>query len=162
VEEALATHAAVEEVTAFAVPDAAFGEVVGVAVVYKKRERCQPSHAELVAHGRRSISAFKLPVHVVPVNRIPTTGGAGKVSRNTLHAELGVDLDSPAYRVVKDDEEDDSTDAGDSLSLVRDEAGGLTEVERVRAHVNFFCMVAVRRIGAPCFAPPLERDRYSS
>jgi acyl-CoA synthetase (AMP-forming)/AMP-acid ligase II len=151
VEEALATHAAVHEVIAFAVPDAVFGEVVGVAVVYTAdAARCQPSHAELVAHARLSISEYKLPVRVVPVKAIPMTGETGKVNRNTLHADLCVDLDSPAYHVVGSEApgmgiSDAGGDPGDSLSLL---AGGngeqLSALDRARAHANFACMVSRR------------------
>ena len=57
VENALATHRAVEEVAVFGVPDPRWGESV-YAVVFSRRDA---TPGELAAHCRERIAGFKVP-----------------------------------------------------------------------------------------------------
>jgi long-chain acyl-CoA synthetase len=80
VEDALASHPAVEEVAVFGVPDPLWGESV-YAVVHAR----QPvSSAELIAHCRQRIAGFKVPKCIeLRVEPLPKSA-AGKILKRQL------------------------------------------------------------------------------
>jgi long-chain acyl-CoA synthetase len=80
VEDALASHPAVEEVAVFGVPDPRWGESV-YAVVFTR----QPVTAEeLVAHCRQRIAGFKVPRHVELRTEPLPKSAAGKILKREL------------------------------------------------------------------------------
>ena len=80
VEDALASHPAVEEVAVFGVPDPHWGESV-YAVVYAK----QPvSSEDLVAHCRERIAGFKVPRCVELRTEPLPKSAAGKILKREL------------------------------------------------------------------------------
>jgi len=80
VEDALASHPAVEEVAVFGVPDARWGESV-YAVVYAE----QPvSSEELVAHCRERIAGFKVPRCIELRTEPLPKSAAGKILKRQL------------------------------------------------------------------------------
>lgn len=80
VEEALASHPAVEEVAVFGVPDPHWGESV-YAVVYAK----QPvSSEDLVAQTRERIAGFKVPRRIELRTEPLPKSAAGKVLKRDL------------------------------------------------------------------------------
>jgi fatty-acyl-CoA synthase len=81
IEMALATHDAVAECAAFGLPDAKWGEVVGVAVV--RKPGAVASEDELRAHLESRIARFKLPRRWMLVGELPKTA-LGKVQRAAL------------------------------------------------------------------------------
>jgi long-chain acyl-CoA synthetase len=80
VEDALATHAAVEEVAVFGVPDPRWGETV-YAVVFG---RIQATPDELVAHCRERIAGFKVPRCVELRTEPLPKSAAGKILKRDL------------------------------------------------------------------------------
>jgi long-chain acyl-CoA synthetase len=80
VEDALATHHAVEEVAVFGVPDPRWGEVV-YAVVFG---RIQVTPDELVAHCRERIAGFKVPRCVELRTEPLPKSAAGKIFKRDL------------------------------------------------------------------------------
>jgi acyl-CoA synthetase (AMP-forming)/AMP-acid ligase II len=81
VDEALLTHPAVAEAVCFSVSDAKYGEEVAAAVVL----RGEASEAELVAHCRERLAAFKVPKTIHLVTQIPRTA-TGKIQRRVVAA----------------------------------------------------------------------------
>jgi long-chain acyl-CoA synthetase len=80
VEDALASHPAVEEVAVFGVPDPRWGEAV-YAVVSAR----QPVTAEeLIAHCRQRIAGFKVPRHVELFPEPLPKSAAGKILKREL------------------------------------------------------------------------------
>jgi long-chain acyl-CoA synthetase len=80
VEDALASHPAVEEVAVFGVPDPRWGEAVYAVVVAG-----QPVTAdELVAHCRQRIAGFKVPRHVELLTEPLPKSAAGKILKREL------------------------------------------------------------------------------
>jgi acyl-CoA synthetase (AMP-forming)/AMP-acid ligase II len=79
VEDALLEHPAVAQAVAYALPDAKYGEQVAVAVVLGG----DTSADDLTRHCRERLAAFKVPVSISMVERIPT-GPTGKVQRRLL------------------------------------------------------------------------------
>jgi long-chain acyl-CoA synthetase len=80
VEDALASHPAVEEAAVFGVPDPRWGESV-YAVVYAR----QPVTAEeLVAHCRQGIAGFKVPRHIELRSEPLPKSAAGKILKREL------------------------------------------------------------------------------
>jgi long-chain acyl-CoA synthetase len=80
VEDAVASHPAVEEVAVFGVPDPRWGESV-YAVVFVR----QPvSTEELVAHCRQHIAGFKVPRHVELRTEPLPKSAAGKILKREL------------------------------------------------------------------------------
>jgi fatty-acyl-CoA synthase len=67
VEEALKTHAAVEDALVFGIPDDSFGEVIAAAV----ETRVAVTTADLIAHVKTKIAAYKAPKTLVFVPTIP-------------------------------------------------------------------------------------------
>jgi long-chain acyl-CoA synthetase len=82
VEDALATHEAVEEVAVFGVPDPRWGETV-YAVVFG---RIQVAPDELVAHCRERIAGFKVPRCVELRTEPLPKSAAGKILKRDLRA----------------------------------------------------------------------------
>ena len=79
VEDALLGHPAVAQAVAYAIPDAKYGEQVAAAVVV-----AGPTTAdELRRHCQTQLAAFKVPVSISLVEKIPT-GPTGKVQRRLL------------------------------------------------------------------------------
>jgi long-chain acyl-CoA synthetase len=80
VEDALATHRAVEEVAVFGVPDPRWGETV-YAVVFG---RIQVTPDELVAHCRERIAGFKVPRRIELRTEPLPKSAAGKILKRDL------------------------------------------------------------------------------
>src|SRR5262249_2921854 len=76
IDEVLLTHPAVAEAVCFGVPDAKYGEEVAAAVVLQG----ETSAADLIAHCRERLAAFKVPKTIHLVTQIPRTA-TGKVQR---------------------------------------------------------------------------------
>lgn len=68
VEEVLKLHPAVQDALAVGVPDERFGEVVAAVVEPSGAARLDP--ADVIAHVRRHLAAYKAPKHVFPVETI--------------------------------------------------------------------------------------------
>jgi acyl-CoA synthetase (AMP-forming)/AMP-acid ligase II len=83
VEDALLSHPEVVEAVAFALPDAKYGEAVGVAVVARSAVGAEA----LRAHCAERLAAFKVPARVHVVDAIPK-GPTGKVQRRLLSEQL--------------------------------------------------------------------------
>ena len=81
IDEALLTHPAVAEAVCFGVSDAKYGEEVAAAVVL----RGEASEAELAAHCRERLAAFKVPKTIHLVTQIPRTA-TGKIQRRVVAA----------------------------------------------------------------------------
>jgi long-chain acyl-CoA synthetase len=80
VEDALASHPAVEEVAVFGVPDPRWGESVYAVVSVR-----QPVTAEeLIAHCRQRIAGFKVPRHVDLLSEPLPKSAAGKILKREL------------------------------------------------------------------------------
>jgi len=80
VEDALASHPAVEEVAVFGVPDPRWGESVYAVVVAR-----QPVTAdELVGHCRQRIAGFKVPRHIELLPEPLPKSAAGKILKREL------------------------------------------------------------------------------
>ncbi len=84
VEEVLLRHPAVREAVAFSLPDAKYGEVVGVVVV----PQADIGEDELAAHSAEHLSSFKVPARIVLVETIPK-GPTGKIQRRHLSDQIG-------------------------------------------------------------------------
>jgi fatty-acyl-CoA synthase len=84
VEEALKTHPAVRDAVAVGIPDEKFGEVV--AAVVEPADGAEVDAADVIAHVRAKLAAYKAPKQVMVV---PTIGRApnGKVDYKRLKAE---------------------------------------------------------------------------
>ncbi len=81
IDEVLLTHPAVAEAVCFGVPDMKYGEEVAAAVVL----RSDASEAELLAHCRERLAAFKTPKKIYLVTQIPRTA-TGKIQRRNVAA----------------------------------------------------------------------------
>jgi acyl-CoA synthetase (AMP-forming)/AMP-acid ligase II len=86
VEDVLLRHPAVSEAVAYGVPDAKYGQLVGVAVV----PAGPLSETDVVAHCREHLAPFKVPSVVHVVETIPRTP-TGKVQRPRMPAHFGED-----------------------------------------------------------------------
>jgi acyl-CoA synthetase (AMP-forming)/AMP-acid ligase II len=84
VEAVLAAHPAVSQVAVVPRPDPVMGEI-GVAVVVPVDPERPPSLDELRAHGRATLSSYKLPEAVRLVDEIPLTA-MQKVDRRAMAA----------------------------------------------------------------------------
>jgi acyl-CoA synthetase (AMP-forming)/AMP-acid ligase II len=81
IDEALLTHPAVAEAVCFGVPDAKYGEEVAAAVVLIGTA----SEADLTAHCRERLAAFKVPKTLHLVTQMPRTA-TGKIQRRVVAA----------------------------------------------------------------------------
>jgi acyl-CoA synthetase (AMP-forming)/AMP-acid ligase II len=86
VEAVLLQHPAVKEAVAYGIPDAKYGQLVGAAVVAAG----ELSAADVVAHCKERLAAFKIPSVVHLVEKIPRTP-TGKVQRQRMPAHFGED-----------------------------------------------------------------------
>ena len=82
VEALLATHPAIAEVAAFALPDPEWGQVIGAGVV-PRQGVAAPTLEELRAHVRDVAAAHKAPRRLLVLASLPR-GGLGKVDRAAL------------------------------------------------------------------------------
>lgn len=80
VDEALASHPAVLEAAAFAVPHPTLGEDVACAVVLREGNDAQVSALELRRYAAQRLAAFKVPHHIYFAEEIPQ-GELGKPQR---------------------------------------------------------------------------------
>lgn len=85
IEEALASHPAVEEVAVLGAPDADMGEQVVAVVVPRAGET--PDAAEIIAYCRERLASYKKPRRVVFVEALPRNA-LGKVQKHLLSAQL--------------------------------------------------------------------------
>jgi fatty-acyl-CoA synthase len=93
VEEVLKTHPSVRDAVAVGIPDEKFGEVV--AAVIETTDGAAVDPAEVIAHVRSKLAAYKAPkqVFVVPsIGRAPN----GKVDYKRLKAEAAERLKESA------------------------------------------------------------------
>jgi fatty-acyl-CoA synthase len=86
VEDALYTHPAVAEVAVIATPDERWIEAVTAVVVL--RPGATVDEAELIAHARGRIAAFKLPKRVHFVDELPRNQ-SGKLLKRVLRDQVG-------------------------------------------------------------------------
>jgi fatty-acyl-CoA synthase len=86
VEDALYTHPAVAEVAVIATPDDRWIEAVTAVVVL--RPDATVDEAELIAHARGTIAAFKLPKRVHFVAELPRNQ-SGKLLKRVLRDQIG-------------------------------------------------------------------------
>jgi fatty-acyl-CoA synthase len=85
VENVLAAHAKVAEVSVVGVPDPKWGETP-MAVIVPRDCADPPSDAEIEAHCCEHLAHYKRPRHVVIVDALPRNAG-GKVLKNRLREE---------------------------------------------------------------------------
>ena len=85
IEEAVLLFQGVADCAALGLPHPELGEVPAVFIVLKEGHRADP--AELLAHCKGHLSAYKIPQHVHFVSEIPRTG-SGKIIRYQLRAHL--------------------------------------------------------------------------
>jgi acyl-CoA synthetase (AMP-forming)/AMP-acid ligase II len=83
IDEILLTHPAVAEAVCFGIPDTKYGEEVAAAVVLRK----EATAADLIAHCRDRLAAFKVPKRVYVVPQIPRTA-TGKIQRRNVAAAV--------------------------------------------------------------------------
>ena len=81
VEDALSRHPAVREVAVVGVPDSYWGERIKAFVVLQAGAR--PSPEALIAYGKESLAAFKVPKEVDFIDALPRNPG-GKVLKRVL------------------------------------------------------------------------------
>lgn len=81
VEDTLSGHPGVDQVAVVGVPDEYWGEAICAVVV--PRAEARPSGADLVAHVRAHLSAFKRPRHVLFVEALPMTLN-GKIAKDAV------------------------------------------------------------------------------
>ncbi len=81
IDELLLTHTAVAEAVCFGVPDTKYGEEVAAAVVL----RSEATEADLIAHCKKRLAAFKVPKKIYVVTQIPRTA-TGKIQRRAVAA----------------------------------------------------------------------------
>jgi acyl-CoA synthetase (AMP-forming)/AMP-acid ligase II len=83
IDEVLLTHPAVAEAVCFGVPHPTWGEEVAAAVVLKADAGTAPTAADLLAHCKGSLSAFKCPKQIHITETIPRTA-TGKIQRRIV------------------------------------------------------------------------------
>jgi acyl-CoA synthetase (AMP-forming)/AMP-acid ligase II len=88
IDEVLLTHPAVAEAVCFGVPHPTWGEEVAAAVVLKPDAGTAPSAADLIAHCKGSLSAFKCPKQIHITDTIPRTA-TGKIQRRIVAEAFG-------------------------------------------------------------------------
>jgi amino acid adenylation domain-containing protein len=95
VDEALMSHPAVLQATAFAFPDAQLGEDIGAAVVLRPGAAATALELREFVAGR--LANFKVPSRILLVEEIPT-GPTGKPLRNGLATTLGLTAEGQAAK----------------------------------------------------------------
>lgn len=83
VENALSTHPEVAQVAVIGVPDARWGEAVMACVI--RRPGARISEADLVAHARAILAAYKVPKRICFMDSFPLVA-SGKVSKKDLRS----------------------------------------------------------------------------
>jgi fatty-acyl-CoA synthase len=83
VEDAIYEHPAVSEVAVFGVKHPEWIEAVAAAVVLREGAGIEP--AEIIAHTRERLAAFKTPKYVVIVDELPKNP-SGKILKRELRA----------------------------------------------------------------------------
>ena len=83
IDEVLLMHPGVAEAVCFGVPHPTWGEEVAAAVVLKPEADPKPSAADLLAHCKATLSAFKVPKQIHITNTIPRTA-TGKIQRRVV------------------------------------------------------------------------------
>jgi acyl-CoA synthetase (AMP-forming)/AMP-acid ligase II len=86
VEEALSSHADVDEVAVIGLPDERWGEVVTAVVV--PRTDGELDQDALIAHARERLAGYKLPRRVLVSDQLPKTP-TGKVLKRELREQYG-------------------------------------------------------------------------
>ena len=84
VENALASHPAVQQVAVIGVPDDTWGEAVHAIVVLHSGKTA--TEAELIAHARQSIAGYKVPKGIELRSQPLPLSGAMKVLKRELRA----------------------------------------------------------------------------
>jgi oxalate---CoA ligase len=79
IEQVLMSHPAVRDAVCFGVPDDKYGELVGAAITLSG----QAETADLIAHCRERLAAFKVPARIDVLAEIPRTA-TGKVQRRRV------------------------------------------------------------------------------
>ncbi len=91
VEHVLYEHAAVVEAAVIGTPDEKWGETVVAVVVLRPRggdgQGARVTAADLIAHCKGHLAAFKAPKRVVFLESLPRTG-SGKIRKQTLRDQL--------------------------------------------------------------------------
>ena len=85
IENVLASHPGVAEAVVIGVADRFWGEVVGA--VIRPAGHTAPDEAELAAHCRARLAAYKTPVRWLLVDGFPLTA-TGKIRKDVLSARL--------------------------------------------------------------------------
>ena len=89
VEQALLSHAMVEQAAVFAIPDARLGDEVGAAVILRKNSTAEISESDLRAHAASKLASYKIPRRIVFVDELPRNA-IGKVQRIGMAEKLGL------------------------------------------------------------------------
>jgi oxalate---CoA ligase len=79
IEQVLLSHPAVRDAVCFGVPDEKYGELVGAAVTLGGEAKT----ADLIAHCREQLAAFKVPARIDVLTEIPRTA-TGKIQRRKV------------------------------------------------------------------------------
>jgi oxalate---CoA ligase len=79
IEQVLLSHPAVRDAVCFGVPDEKYGELVGAAVTLG----ADAETADLIAHCREQLAAFKVPARIDVLTEIPRTA-TGKIQRRKV------------------------------------------------------------------------------
>jgi oxalate---CoA ligase len=79
IEQVLLSHPAVRDAVCFGVPDDKYGELVGAAVTLG----AEAEIADLMAHCREQLAAFKVPARIDVLTEIPRTA-TGKIQRRKV------------------------------------------------------------------------------
>lgn len=85
IDNTVSQHPAVSEVTAFAVPDELYGQVVGIAVV--KREKADLTGTELREWLKSRLASFKVPERIYFTAVMPKTA-TGKIQRRVVASAM--------------------------------------------------------------------------
>lgn len=83
IEQVLLSHPAVRDAVCFGIPDDKYGELVGAAVTLTG----EAGPADLIAHCRERLAAFKVPVRIDVLAEIPRTA-TGKIQRRRVAAAV--------------------------------------------------------------------------
>ncbi|TDT16162.1 long-chain acyl-CoA synthetase [Ilumatobacter fluminis] len=92
VEDAIYTHPAVLEATVFGIPDEQWGEAVHAVVVLRENESA--GEADIIAHCREAIAAYKVPRSVSFQSEPLPKSGPGKVLKRELRAPFWAGRDT--------------------------------------------------------------------
>ncbi|TPX64905.1 hypothetical protein SpCBS45565_g05520 [Spizellomyces sp. 'palustris'] len=88
IDQVLLQHRAVSEAVAFPVPSQIYGQEIEAAIVPKDEYKGKVKEADLLAHAKKSLAAFKIPRKIHIVDSVPKTA-TGKVQRRHVAEVLG-------------------------------------------------------------------------